>query len=431
MGKYKGKLLETEEALDMVLDHIECLDSEEVGLSHVRGRILASDVTSDIDVSPFDNSSMDGYAVQAANLEQASPEHPVSLLIVAHEPAGTYIENPLLTGQAIKIMTGAPIPPGADAIVRVEDTESEDIASAVGTHVFFTKPARVGQDIRLHGEEATAGSVVMHAGERISAAGVGLFAATGNPTVSVYNKPNVGIIATGSELVDIDEAVAPGKIRNSNTHMLSALVQSTGGKARVLPKVDDVRESLRKSFLWAAARNDVVITTGGVSVGDYDYTKEILSAVGKVVFDRVSLKPGKPSTFGYICSKGRKVPFFGLPGNPAAAYVSFELFVRPALLKMQGFSQIERPGVWAKLTRDTKKPVNRKAFVRAIIERDRDAAPGQNLYHVTPAGNQSSALLGSAQKANCLMVLPVTDDRIAHEGEFVYCLLFDCNEGGL
>ena len=289
----------------------------------------------------------------------------------------------------------------------------------VGELVSIGRSAEAGEHIRKRGEEVRAGDVVLFAGETVTPAAVGLAASTGHATLSVIRRPRVAIISTGSELVEIDQVPGPGKIRNSNSYSLAAQVIAAGGIPVRFGIVPDDPAATREAFEAAAAGSDFIITSGGVSVGDFDYVKPVLEEMGELAFCKVAMRPGNPQTLGSI----RGVPFFGLPGNPTSTYVGFEIFVRPALRMMQGFAQLDRPRSVATLAHDVKKRQGRRYYLRARIERDVSGA-----FTVSLSGSQSSALLTAAHRGNCLLVLPEADGFF-EQGAQVECIRLDIEEG--
>lgn len=418
-----------EDAIAELLSVVDTLPAEEVNLIDSLGRILAEDIVSDIDVAPFDNSAMDGFAVRAEDLEAASPENPVVLEVISHIAAGDYSEVAVERGQVARIMTGAPMPPLADTVVKVEDTSTHHGDGGVGSHIAFTAPVILGSHIRLQGEEVKAGDPVLYAGEKVTPAAVGLMAATGHPSVSVFSRPRVAIIATGSELVEVSEKPGRGKIRNSNNYSISAQVLAAGGIPVRFPLVEDTFEATEAAIAQAAETCDFIVTSGGVSVGDFDYVKPVLAKLGQMLFCKVNMRPGNPQTLGTIEQGARRVPFFGLPGNPTSTFVGFEIFVRPALLKMQGHAVLERPVTWARITHDARKRQDRRYYMRGRVE-PVSIQNGLTHYEATISGNQSSALLTSAHKGNCLIILPEGVAPV-RAGELVKCIRLDWEEGAL
>lgn len=411
-------MISVEEAQQQVLSRISVLEPERVGLLGSLGRVLAEDVVSDIDVSPFDNSAMDGYAVRHADVRDASEDGPAILQVVDHIPAGMQPEIAINPGQAARIMTGAPIPMGADSVVMVEHTRPDTGEGGVGDTVAVLRPVTLGENVRSRGEEVREGQSVLLAGETIGPAAIGLAASVGHAELFVRRRPRVAIVSTGDELVDVAEKPGPGKIRNSNSYSLAAQVVQAGGEPYVLGVARDTEESTRE-LLERAPEFDLMITTGGVSMGDFDVVKKVLEEIGELDFWRVAMRPGGPQTFGTIDG----TPFFGLPGNPTSTMVGFELFVRPAIRKMAGFTSLVRPRVVATLTHDTRKKADRRYFLRSRLTRGADGG-----YTVAVSGNQSSALLTAMHRGNCLMSLPEGESFVP-AGSEVICIRLDVEEG--
>ena len=412
------EMISLEDARELVLSRVEALDVEEVGVLDVIGRVAADDLASDIDIAPFAHAAMDGFALRAAQLQGASADDPVELDVIAEVPAGSYYDGEIRDGQCVRIMTGAPLPDAADAVVKYEVVGVVTGDGRQGSRVAFEKPADVGDNIRAAGEEARANEVIVHAGEVIHSAGVGFLTGCGVTRVKTYRHPKIAIIATGSELVDPTEMPTQGKIRNSNSYALAACAIDAGAVPTVLPIAADDFEGLKAEVLAATADYDFVVTSGGAANGDYDFIKKVVDSIGELLMTTVNMRPGKAQTFGIV----NGTPVFGLPGNPAAAYLGFEMIVRPALRKMQGYSHFERPHVRARLTGMQKKKDPRRIFNRATLSKDDQG------YLVTPAKNQSSGLFGPIQKANCFVVLPEGEARTYEEGELLDCVMLDIPE---
>lgn len=411
--------LSVEQARELVLGLFTALSAEDVPILDSLGRVLAEDTVSDIDVAPFDNSAMDGFAVRWADLEGASEADPVALQVIAHIAAGDDVAGiEVASGTAARIMTGAAVPTGADAVVMVERTSVIEGDGGIGSRVAFHLEPTPGEHIRKRGEEVRVGDTVVRAGDVIGPAGIGLLASTGHATVSVYRRPRVAVISTGSELVEVAEKPGPGKIRNSNSYSIAAQVLAAGGIPVRYPIVPDDMDATREAFSRAAVETDFVLTSGGVSVGDFDYVKPVLEELGELTFCKVMMRPGNPQTFGTIGA----VPLFGLPGNPTSTYVGFEIFVRPALRKMQGYSALDRPVTDAVLGHDVKKKQDRRYYLRGRVERADDG------YVASLSGSQSSALLTAAHLGNCLIVLPEGEGHFA-AGSRVECVRLDMEEG--
>lgn len=401
-------MITVEEALDKILCHIRPLGSEKVSLLEALRRVIAEDIHANRDVPPLDNSGMDGYAVKNLDIKNSSKDHPVRLKVVEDLPAGSISTKTLRRGQAIRIMTGAPIPKGANTIIPVEETEKEE------GFVSIFKAVSSGEHIRRAGEDVKKGDLVVSVGDLIRPAEVGMLASLGRSFISVYQKPLVAILCTGEELVDVDGDLDEVKIVSSNSYTLAAQVRDCGAIPIQLGIAKDRREEIREK-LRQGIRADVLISSGGVSVGDYDFVKDALNDLGvKMVFWRVAMKPGKPLAFGTI----RRKPVFGLPGNPVSSMVSFEQFVRPSLLKMMGHRHLFRPTVEAILKEDIHKEPGRRHFIRSSVSFEKDH------YFATTTGAQGSGILRSMLRANGLIVIP-EDREIVKAGEKVKVQLLD------
>ena len=369
-------MLTYEDALAQILTHAALLPPVQTRLTDALGLVLAEELTTPHDLPPFDNSSMDGFAVRAADITQAG-----AVLPVVGEIAAGALDIPALSpGQALRIMTGAPLPKGADTVVPVEDTEVRD-----GGEVAFSGAAQTGQHIRRAGEEARRGGVVVPKGTRLRPAEIGMAATIGRAEVLAYPKPRVAIVSTGDELVEPSGTLKRGQIYNSNAYALAAQVSDAGGIVTQKLHARDTPDALREAFDLCAGA-DILLTSGGVSVGDFDYVKAVFAERGTVDFWRVAIRPGKPLAFGQW---GRTL-FFGLPGNPASSMVTFELFVRPALRKMAGQPQRTRPAVRARLTEDAAHTPGRQSYQRAV------ASAQNGAYSVRPL---QSARIGNAAAA--------------------------------
>lgn len=347
------------EAISIVLQQTPKLEIESVALSHSLGRILAEDVIADTDLPPFDRAQMDGYAVRAGDL--ANP--PARLPIVGESVAGAGWHHEMKAGEAVRIMTGAPVPVGADAVQQVELTrEAND-----GNEVEILEPVEAGRSVVRQGAEIKAGETVLHAGEDINAAMIATLASFGYAQVKVGRRPRVAVMATGSELVDVDQKPGRDQIRDSNNYTIAAYAALAGATVERLPLAVDDTEELKKQIAKAAAQSDVLITSGGVSMGVYDFTKAALKELGaELYFERVSLRPGKPTVFARL---GNTL-VFGLPGNPVSVAVTFNLFARTALRAMQGATQAELSEETAVLARDLKGSIERESYLPAVLRTD-------------------------------------------------------------
>ena len=418
----KQELIPVEQARALLLDTVNTLETEKVPLIEALGRISAKNQTSDIDISPFDHSAMDGFAVVASDLANATPEAPIELPVIDEIPAGAYYDKVLQPGTCVRIMTGAPIPDGANAVVKYEIvTNLENDGRAPG-RVAFSAPTSAGDNIRQKGEEIAAGEVAIKAGEPLSPAGAGLLASCGLSQVEVYKRPRVAVIPIGSELVEPDTLPLPGQIRDGNSYVIGASVVRAGGIPHLHSIVPDDKDMLAAAVLEAVEESDFVVTSGGASNGDFDYIQQVVKEQGELFMDFVNMRPGKAQTFGLV----KNTPVFGLSGNPAAAYCGFEMLVRPALRKMQGYATLDRPRVWARLSRDMKKKDSRRIYLRSTLERLDDGS-----LQVRPAKSQSSGLFSPFQSGNCLAILPegVPASKKVEAGTLVECLLLDVDEG--
>lgn len=400
-------------ALEQILLPIKPLGLERVNLFEALGRVLGEDVVAGRNIPPKDNSAMDGYAVCWQDTAGAAAEHEVVLEVVEDIPAGAIPQKKLLTGQAARIMTGAPLPAGADAVVKMEDT------AKYGTQVRIRAAVRAGQDIRQAGEDVREGELVVPKGTVIRTATIGMLASLGRSCLSVYQRPLVAVLATGDELVDIDEAPSPWKIINSNSYSLAAQAVDCGAQVMQMGIAKDNRQDLLDKF-QAAMRADIIISSGGVSVGDYDLVKDIMQEIGSQMhFWQVAIRPGKPLAFGTL----GQVPLFGLPGNPVSSMISFEQFVRPAILKMMGKCHIFRRTVPAVLQEDIAKRPGLTYFIRALVTANAGS------YAVSTTGAQGSGILRSMVKANGLIVLPADNAEIIKAETTVRVQLLDDSLG--
>ncbi|MYV97371.1 gephyrin-like molybdotransferase Glp [Streptomyces sp. SID3343] len=401
-----------EDHLTGILERIEPLAPLELQLLDAHGSLLVDEVASTGDLPPFDNSSMDGYAVRLADVADASERYPVVLDVVDDIAAGNTADTAIGSGTCARIMTGAPIPEGTEAIVPVEWTD------AGMPTVRITKSPSKGQYIRLRGSDVTAGQTVLAAGAAVGSAQVGLLAAIGRDRIRVRPKPRVVILSTGSELTQPGRPIGPGRIRDSNSYMLTAAAREAGAIAYRVGNVPDDPKILIDTIEDQLIRADVVVTTGGVSAGAYDVVKEVLSELGTVEFGKVAMQPGMPQGFGVIGPD--ETPIFTLPGNPVSAFVSFEVFVRPALLRMQGAEVTERPVVRATCVSALTSPDGKRQFLRAWYTPP-VAGVGEGV--VEPVGGTGSHLLGSLARANALISLPAEVTEVAEGGDVDVMLL--------
>ena len=390
--------LDVEEARQRVLAAVEPLAAEAVPLMQALGRTLAEPICASEAIPPFDNTAMDGYAVRATDVAGASPEHPVTLHVLAELPAGSVAREPLQAGMAMRIMTGAPLPPGADAVVPFEETDEGQGSNDRLGRVRIYRAARPGDHIRRAGEDVRRDEIVLEAGTLLRPSEIGLLAALGYASAQVHRRPRVAVLATGDELVDIGQPLAPGKIRNANSYSNAAQVLKYGGEPIVLPIARDTVADVTARIEEGLGRGaDLFLTSGGVSLGDYDLVKRVLHDLGHIDFWQVRMQPGKPMAFGHL----RGVPLLGLPGNPVSAMVVFEQFARPLLLKLQGRRRLRKPEIEATLLDEAKAYADRVRFLRAIVTQNPDGAWVARL-----TGPQGSGILSSMVRANALAVIP-------------------------
>lgn len=413
-----NQMISIEEAREVVLSHVEPLSTEREPLLEALGRVAAAPHASDIDVAPFAHSAMDGFALRAAQIESATEAQPVQLKVIAEIGAGSVYEGPIADDECVRIMTGAELPEAADSVVKYEVVGVVSGDGKPGSVVSFAEACSTGSNVRAAGEEAHAGEVVLNVGDVISAAGVGCLASCGITEVETFRRPKVAIMATGSELVPPTQVPGPGHIRESNSQAMAACVLEAGGIPQIFPIVPDTYDDLRHAVTEAVKDADFVITTGGAANGDFDFIKQVVADAGEVFMTQVNMRPGKAQTFGKVDG----TPVFGLPGNPAAAYCGFQMLIRPALRKMQGFRALEFPRIHARLTQDVKKKDPRRILLRSTYTKTADGT-----YEVTPAKNQSSGLFGVIQRSNCMAVMP-EGLTSKHAGDEVECIVMGVPE---
>lgn len=384
-------MLSVEEALARMLAEIAPLEVVQVPLAESLGLVLAQEVVAWEDIPPFANSAMDGYALRSPD-SQPRGGSPARLRVVGSVAAGYVADSAVTEGTVMRIMTGAPVPPGADSVIQVELTRADGPESE---WVEILEPVAPGNNIRPAGEDMRRGQTILRRHTEIGPWEIGILATLGWVHAPVIRRPSVAILGTGDEVVDIDQPLQPGKIRNSNSYLLEAAVRRSGADARRLGIARDTVESLREKF-GEAMESDLVITTGGVSVGDFDLVKDIMAEQGAINFWRINMRPGKPVAFGHIGA----VPLLGLPGNPVSAAVTFELFGRPIIRKMLGHTRLQRPMIEVVVEDGVSERVQRRHYVRAHVEwRD-----GRYVAHTT--GNQGSNILTSLLGANAFVVVP-------------------------
>jgi molybdopterin molybdotransferase len=415
-------MISVEEALERILSYVSVLPAEEKPLLDALGQVVAEDIVSGINIPPLDNTAMDGYAVIASDTRGASDATPVSLRVVGELAAGYLFEGAVTPGTAVRIMTGAPMPRGADAVVPFEETD-ERAGRQFGSFaksrevVGILKAAAPGANIRRAAEDLRRGQTIIRSGSVLHPAQIGVLASIGRATVRVRRRPMVAILSTGDEVREPGTPLAPGQIYDSNAYSISAMVLANGGVPQRLGIAKDTVEALTAK-LREGLDADMLVTSAGVSRGDYDVVKDVLAKEGEVDFWTVRMRPGKPLAFGAFASGGRRVPHIGLPGNPVSSMVSFELFGRPAIYKMLGRSDWQRPVVRAIAEEPIANTDARRVFARAIVTQ-RDGR-----YYAALTGPQGSGILTSMAEANALAVVPEDVPGVA-TGDEVDVMLLD------
>jgi molybdopterin molybdotransferase len=386
-----------EEAINTVLDHTEQLPVERIPAADSLGRVLAEGITAHRDHPPWDNSAMDGYAVRWQDIKAATAEAPTSLTVIGEVQAGDISKQNVGHGEALQIMTGAPIPAGANGVVPVENTQAQ------GEQVHILKPCKNGDNIRPKGEDMQLGQQVLTSGSTIRPAEIGMLATAAKPTAAVYQQPQVSVLSTGNELAELGETLTAEKIVNSNSYSIAALVSESGGIPTVLPTAQDSRDDL-EAKIQRACRADIALVIGGVSMGKYDFVKDVLADLGVAMkFWRVKMRPGHPIAFGVIPrsdnpNEGEKL-LFALPGNPVSCMVAFYQFVLPAMRQMMGMQQLFLPQVEAVLDEHVSHRPGRRHFARAVTH----YKDGRYVTRLT--GDQGSGIITSMVQANSLMIL--------------------------
>jgi molybdopterin molybdotransferase len=394
-----GDLLAVDDAVERILSRVAALPAEDARAVEALGRILAEDIVAAADIPPFANSSMDGYAVRAADVTPAAFDSPVRLAVIMDIPAGSAPERAVGPMQAARIMTGALLPSGTDAVIPVEQTDDHwesDGRAPLPEQVAVFRAVNPGAYVRPAGDDIRAGQTVLRAGTALRPQDVGALVSLGRARVSVVRRPRVAIISTGDELVDIDQPLAPGQIRNSNSYVLAGLVTTCGGEPIRLPVARDTLDDARQRFREALSHQpDMIVSSAGVSVGTHDVVRTVVEELGAIELWRVNLRPGKPLAFGHV----QGVPFFGLPGNPVSAMVTFDLFVRPALLTQAGGDPHNVPMATAVLGEDIRSD-GRRSYVRVTLTEEN----GDWVARLT--GTQSSGALLSMVLADGLLIIP-------------------------
>ncbi len=416
-------MISVEEARDRILAFFSRLEPERVPLLDALGQVLAEDVAAPFDIPPLDNTAMDGYAVRAADTTGASDASPVRLRVTGNLAAGYLHDTAIGPGEALRIMTGAPMPHGADGVVPFEETDEllrgPGQAPHKGDTVQVLKAALPGNNIRLRGEDVKAGQPVVQAGRVVRASEIGVLASLGLSHISVHRRPVVAILSTGDEITEPGQPLLPGRIYDSNAHGIAALVKRYGGIPRLLGIAHDTVEDLTRK-IHEGFSADMIVTSAGVSRGDFDVVKDVLAKEGAIDFWTVRMKPGKPLAFGaFHTPSGRRVPHLGLPGNPVSSMVSFELFGRPALFRMLGREDWQRPVIKA-ITRDEVRNTDARRFYARCVVTLGDGGR----YYADLTGPQGSGILTSMSAANALTIIP-EDLPAAFPGDEIDVMMLD------
>lgn len=418
-------MISVEEAQDKVLSYVRVLNMEDKPILDCLGQVLAEDIYSSLYVPPADSSAMDGFAVQVASISGASRETPAVLRIIGEVAAG-YTSNVMVgPEQAVRIMTGAPVPQGADAVVPFELTDETERCNSLAqgqclSEISVMQEVSKSANIRPMGEDVTRGSLVLEKDTIIRPAEIGVLASIGRSTARVIRRPVVAVLSTGDEIVDISQPLSPGKIYNSNSYAIAAQVKQYGGIPRVLDVAPDSAEPLKKA-IYQGLDSDLLITTGGVSKGDYDMVKDVLAQEGEIGFWTVRMKPGKPLAFGVFRSGDRMVPHLGLPGYPVSSMVTFEVFARLAILKMLGKKDFSRPVVDASFIGYLRNTDGRRVFARVRVDRENGG------YVARLSGRQGSGVLTSLARANGLAIVPEGVSEV-RDGEWLRVIMLNWNE---
>jgi len=391
-------MLSVSDARTRILANFAPVETVKLSTARLAGRVLAGDITAKTDFPLFDNSSVDGFALRISDINGAKQSCPRTLKVTADIRAGTYSDRPIQSGQCARIMTGAPLPPGADGVVMVEYTDFNErpAGSPAPEAVAVFKPLQPGENVRRRGDDLHAGDKVLCSGTRLRAQEVGLLAMLGLPEAPVHRLPKVALLSSGDELLPVEAPLTPGKIHDANSYILAALSESTGVELTRLGVASDSEADVRSKLKRAVEEKvDIIISSAGVSVGAFDYVKSVVEADGELDFWKVNMRPGKPLAFG----KYLGIPFFGLPGNPVSAYVGFEVFIRPALEQLSGQTPHPHPSQKARLAEAIESD-GRESYLRAIVTEEH----GYPTARLT--GHQGSGNLLSLVQSNALLIVP-------------------------
>lgn len=407
-------MITVQEAITQIRSALSPLEETTILIEDSLGRVLAEPISAPQDLPSFDNSGMDGIAVIAADTEQASPENPVTLSLTGSIPAGTASDKPLTRGQAIQIMTGAPVPPGADAVIPVEQTNLDFSKPVTAQEVQVFASAKPGRNIRSRGEYYTQDQLLIPAGQLIRPQDIGMFATVGKAQIRVIRQPRVGLLSTGDELISPGNPLSPGKIWDSNAYLLAALLEKSGAAVHRTAIIPDRSEQIIEALnALTALPVDLILTSGGVSMGAYDLVRQVVESEGTLSLWKVNMRPGKPVSFGDY----RGIPFLGLPGNPVSAFVGYQIFVQEVLRRLQGLPPLENNLRQAVLT-ETVQSDGRETYIPGTLEEH------AGKWVVTPAENKSSGNLYSVIPENSLIIVPV-GVKFLNKNEIVNVRLLD------
>lgn len=415
-------MISVEQALENILGNVSVLEPERKPILETLGQVLAEDVRSDIDIPPLDNSAMDGYAVRWESIRGATGSQPRTLKVIGEVAAGYVSERVVIAGTAIRIMTGAPVPSGADTVVQFEDTDEQERKTAGKSldEIGIGREVAKGKNIRRAGEDITNGALVLAMGTVLRPQEIGVLASLGRADVLVVRRPTVAVLATGDELVEVGRPLPPGKIYNSNTYSIATQVRRYGAIPRILGIAADTKQELMEK-ITRGMDSDLLITSAGVSRGDYDIVKDVLAELGEISFWTVRMKPGKPLAFGVLTGNGKTVPHLGFPGNPVSSMIAFEQFARPAILKMQGKRNLAKPTILAISESQIENTDRRRVFARVMVRK------GDGQYFARVTGAQGSGILTSMSGANGLLVVP-EDVGMVEAGDEVSVQMLDWRE---
>jgi molybdopterin molybdotransferase len=420
-------MISVEEALERILGYLDALPAEEKPILEAMSLVLAEDIVATCDIPPLDNTAMDGYAVRAEDTAGAAPKAQVELQVIGEVAAGYTFPSQVTPGTAVRIMTGAAIPQGANAVVPFEETDEPSKSAHKGRRrghgqVRIFKEATVGDHIRQAGEDVQKGHLVIRRGTVLRPPEIGVLASLGQATVRVVRRPVIAVLSTGDELVQVGQPKPASKIYDANAYSLAALIQRHGAVPKALGIARDTVSALKAKIRRGLA-SDMLITSAGVSRGDYDVVKDVLAKEGEISFWTVAMKPGKPLAFGCFYSGGRRIPHVGLPGNPVSAMVAFELFVRPAIFKMMGKTHQQRPLVKAIAQERIVNHGDRRRLYDRCIVREKNGR-----YYASPTGPQGSGILTSMTRANALTMIP-EGRQVVEPGDEIEVIMLDWSQG--